>query len=413
MKKLSEICISVENTNDTFVGVKFNNNDVSIIFPLGYRLSKNEKELFIDVKNLFKLLKIFKDKKLDNNEFSSSNLYGDFWPIDSYQWIIEDYIKNGIYVDNETEYKSDTRGKINWKRTFKTKFIVNKKSIVYLNPIVEKKANIKNIISEIHSYCVDKSTSNLWFLYNNISRISSVKKPNLKYYLKIINQELLNTFDDRKKILLYYMKNVITDDVTNKNNSKIKDFGVDRFEYVWEYLLEEVFSTEDVKKFYPSSTYFINNIGSFTASKLRPDTMMRDQLNNFYIIDAKYYKFGLMTNKINLLKRNLPNTESIQKQLTYGEFVNNNYKNEEKIKEIYNAFVLPYNKIDNNFSLDRDIEYMGYSEADWSSLKEKTKNYFKIAIILMDTKYLIDSYISKNKETEKLANKIRKIKDFN
>lgn len=406
MKKLSEICIGVENTNDSFVGVKFNNDNVSIIFPLGFRLSKNEKELLLDVKNLFKLLKIFKDKKLDYNEIGTPSFEGHSLPIDSYQWIIEDYIKNGIYVDNEKEYKSDTRGKVNWKRTFKTKFIVNRNNIVYLNPIVEKKINIKNIISEIHSYCVDKSTSHLWFLYNHISRVSSLKEPNLKYYLKIINQELVNTFDDRKKILLYHMKNVVIENVNNKNKNKIRKFGTNRFEYVWEFLVNEVFSTEDIKNFYPTSTYFINNVGSFTASKLRPDTMMKDSSNDFFIIDAKYYKFGFVDNNKSLLKRNLPNTDSIQKQLTYGDFVNNNYKD---IENIFNSFVLPYNKSNNNFQLVNNIEYIGYAEADWSAIEDYDKKYFKIAIILIDTKYLIDSYIFRTREIDKLSREIRKV----
>lgn len=409
MRKLTDICTSVDSTSDSFVGVKYEHNDVKIIFPLGFRLSTIENDLLLDVKTLFKLIKIVKEKNVDYSEIGSASFSAQGLPIDSYQWIIEDYLKNGIFVDNETEYMSDKKGKINWKRTFKTKFLVNKKSIVYLNPIVEKKANIKNVISEIHSYCIDKSTSNLWFLYNNVSKVSSVKKPNLKYYLKIINSEILNTFDDRKKILLHHMRKVVIENIDNKNKAKIKNYGIYRFEYVWEYLIDEVFSTEDITKFYPKSTYFINGSGNFDASKLRPDTMMRDAFNNFYIIDAKYYKVGFVANTKELLKRNLPNTDSIQKQLTYGDFIYNNYIEAENIKTIFNAFILPYNKDQNNFNLKNNIEYIGYATADWSVPNEIDKEYLKIAIILMDTKYLIDSYVLHSKEKEKLSEEIKKV----
>ena len=40
MKKLSELCINVNDTNDSFVGVKYNKGKIKIIFPLGYDIPK-------------------------------------------------------------------------------------------------------------------------------------------------------------------------------------------------------------------------------------------------------------------------------------------------------------------------------------------------------------------------------------
>ena len=167
-KQLSEICINVEDTNDNFVGVKYDKKDIQIIFPLGYRIPEDNKEKIEAIKLLFKTIKLSHDKKIDYEDSGDFKEGANGLPIDSFQWVINDYLDNGIYIDNEKVYSQETKGKINWKRTFKTKFLVNKKSLVYLNPIIEKNNNIKNIISEIHAFCVDKSTETLWFSYNKI-----------------------------------------------------------------------------------------------------------------------------------------------------------------------------------------------------------------------------------------------------
>ena len=146
-KQLSEICINVEDTNDNFVGVKYDKKDKQIIFPLGYRIPEDNKEKIEAIKLLFKTIKLSHDKKIDYEDSGDFKEGANGLPIDSFQWVINDYLDNGIYIDNEKVYSQETKGKINWKRTFKTKFLVNKKSLVYLNTNIEKNNNIKNIIS--------------------------------------------------------------------------------------------------------------------------------------------------------------------------------------------------------------------------------------------------------------------------
>ena len=64
-KQLSEICINVEDTNDNFVGVKYDKKDIQIIFPLGYRIPEDNKEKIEAIKLLFKTIKLSHDKKID------------------------------------------------------------------------------------------------------------------------------------------------------------------------------------------------------------------------------------------------------------------------------------------------------------------------------------------------------------
>ena len=336
MKKVTELCFTVEQTDDNFVGIKYNKGDVKIIFPLGYRIPNTTKECKKSIKQLLRTIKLVNEKKIDFEDSGEYNNQAKGLPIDSYQWIIRDYLNNGIYVDNEKIFIQDNKNKINWKRTFKRRFLIDKKSLIYLELIVEKNNNIKNIISEIHAYCVDKSLQALFFLYDNISKISNIKHPNLEYYYRIINKELLNIFDDRKKMLFHHMKRIIEEAMDSTGKNDIKDYGIRHFEYAWEYMVNKVYGTENVRQYYPRSTYHLCNIGDFDASNLRPDTIMKDN-DNIYILDSKYYKTSLALNNNNnkfSLKELLPSTDSIQKQITYGDFVYKNYKNnvEEKNK---------------------------------------------------------------------------------
>ena len=333
MKKLSDLCINVEDTNDSFVGVKYNKGNIKIIFPIGYDVPKDEEECRKSVINLFKTVSLAHEKKLDYEDGGDFSLDSEGLPVDSYMWVLSDYITNGLYSDNEKIYNQQQKGKINWKRTFKTKFFINKdNSLVYLNPVVEQNTNIKNIITEIHSYCVDKSIDVIGPLYYGISKLNFVKtnQKRLEYYIQLIDKEKLKTFDDRKKLLLYHMRRILLEQIDNGNNP-IKNFGVRHYEHVWEYLINSLFGSKDIEKYYPSSNYVFLNKDIYTPSRLRPDTIFVEK-NNFYIIDSKYYKYGITG-----LNKDLPGTDSIQKQVTYGEFINSNFI-ESFIKFIYKCF---------------------------------------------------------------------------
>lgn len=397
MKKLSELCINVEDTNDNFVGVKYNKGKIKIIFPIGYSIPEDEEECRKSVINLFKTISLAHEKKLDHEDGGNFSLDSDGLPVDSYMWIITDYIANGLYSDNEKVYTQQQKGKINWKRTFKTKFLINKdNSLVYLDPVVEQNSNIKTIITEIHSYCVDKSIDVIGPLYYGLSKISFIK-PNTKrirYYIQLIDKEKLKTFDDRKKLLLYHMKRILLEQIDNGNNP-IKDFGVRHYEHVWEYLVNSVFGSKNIDKYYPTTNYVLNN-ETYMPSKLRPDTIFIKD-NNFYILDSKYYKYGITNSN-----KDLPGTDSIQKQVTYGEFVNSNFNLDKQYNNIYNAFIIPYDKEDNVFNTNKKVNYCGYAKCNWELSNQFDKKFLNIAVILLDTKTIVDSYFENDIEIKEL-----------
>lgn len=106
-------------------------------------------------------------------------------------------------------------------------------------------------------------------------------------------------------------------------------------------------------------------------------------------------------------ENDLPETTSIQKQITYGDNIICNLKKKENIQEVYSAFILPYNKNNNDFDFKDNLEYIGYSKADWRNDK---LSYVKIYAFLIDMKHLITTWSQGNcaEDISKLIDEIGK-----
>ena len=400
--KIKSFCRNATNyQNENFVGMKFIDNDVQIYFPIGYDIPDDDNECIISIINLLKTISISNVLTDSNKEYTNDSGTNEELPINSFLWIINDYLKNGLYKDKEKEYKNGYGGKINWKKTLNTKFNICKKSIIYLNPIIEKNTIEDSIVTEIHSYCIEIAINYIGWLFGNI-RIpkSNLQESNNGYYISLINKEIMSTFDDRKKTLLINLKKVL-EKMGGVCKSKIKDYGINNYEYVWEYLVNTVFGNDLVEKYFPSSSWHILDWDEYKNSSLRPDTILKTE-DNVYIIDSKYYKFGITFNPLHL-----PQTDSIQKQITYGEYIKSN--GNFNFDNIYNAFIIPYNKNNNKKELNKNIEYVGFSKSNWK--EEKSSNsYEHISLILIDTKYLIDCYFGESlADTKMLINSIEEI----
>ena len=152
----------------------------------------------------------------------------------------------------------------------------------------------------------------------------------------------------------------------------------------------------DKKKYFPHATWhIIKNDKVEKSSALEPDTIMKYN-GKTYVLDAKYYQYGISQNP-----KDLPNTSSIQKQITYGKHIAEQfYKGSEN--SVYSAFVLPY-KSEN---LDK-WKFVSIGSADWEEYNSKTYNYAYILALLLDSKWIINEYSRHNDyEIEKLANLI-------
>ncbi len=388
--------------NNQFVGIKINNNKIEFHYPETYELSPKEdaKALRNDVLAILRTISIAKKETSNLSTYNSTYKSNNTFPLGSYLWIINDYLTYGRYENKEKKYVNGIQGRVDWKKTMRTNPVISNGNIIYTKIISEKRNQKENILTEIYRCCVKKSMDNIGWLYGlsfdcEGVDYNSLFEKNYKYYLSVLNTELTHTNDDMKKTRLQNMKNIFTglDDESIKTREMV--FGVDSYDYVYERMIDEMFSNiDDISEFYPNGTIdLILEPKILDSSNLRPDTIAIDKKNKkAYIIDAKNYRYGTT-----FLASDVPQTASIQKQVTYGEYIKK-IKKEDDIEEIYSAFIMPYSK-NNNAHKDRfnqNIEFVGISSTKWYS-DDKYKNR-KIANLLIDMKFLINNWNAKNQD---------------
>lgn len=144
-----------------------------------------------------------------------------------------------------------------------------------------------------------------------------------------------------------------------------------------------------------------------------PDSIMLYN-DKVYILDAKLYRYGCSDLENPDL---LPNSSDINKQITYGEYI-------ERVKNIpedklYNAFIMPFNKQNNFFGkidskgnyvpdVTDEIANIGEATGDWKN--NSNKKYERIQGIVMDTRFLMYNYLCMSEEKKQLlATSIEKV----
>lgn len=383
---LKDFCRVSNFFEDEFIGLRFNNGKPIVIFPRGYRLSEKDEDVRKDIIHLLAMLKKFNDIKEGAGKRTNEGEMLSF-PIISYQYIIYNYLSNGYYTEKDIEYKLSDRGKISWKRTIqKMKPIVDDGNIVYLDFITKKSITKADVITKIHEYCVYESFSKLGWLYMNSNYVP--RKPSIKFnkkmFISVLNDALKNTFNSNKKQLFTSMLEIIKQ-ADEKADFPDSSYGVTKFEHVWEKLIDYVFGVDNKSDYFPHGHYTIIKDGNIVeSSALEPDTVMKYK-DCLFIIDAKYYKYGLINNP-----SFLPPTSSIHKQITYGDYVfANSFADAGKV---YNAFVLPYEAS----SEDEVLKFVSVATGDWIKYDQDTLNYKYVLVILLDTRYIMDNYSHQN-----------------
>ena len=389
--------VTNEETN-AFVGLKIRNGEIHFHYPESYDLAsiEDKKAFRSDVVNIIRTISLAKSRASAMNQSSTGITQSDQFAIMSYLWIIRDYLSNGYYRNTEKIFKSNSKGKVNWKKTLETQPIISNGNIIYNNVIVEVRNDCDDIITEAHKWCVFDSVRKIGWLFSINEK--SVFVPQavdsvIKKYIRAIKTELMRTFDDIKKMRLNHMIKVLTG-VDDSDRTKEIVYGVDKYHYVYERMVDYVFSNiTDITKYNPNAKWYLkkNNMEATDASSLRPDTIRLEQIadseNNekdAYILDAKFYRFGTTGSE-----SDLPTTTSIQKQITYGDNIICNLREKENIRNVYNAFILPYNKKNNPFNYNSDLEYIGYSEANW---RKDELLHSRVCAFLMDTKHLVTTW---------------------
>ena len=451
MQKLNDICCceSKAKSETEFVGIRCEKSkedgalETSIIFPLGYFKDDSalrelpEEELRECVVNLFTVLsdpslqeQIHQDSSIST--FAEEHGESEF-PMVSYLNVIRNFLDFGYLDEKEILYKKGANGKINWGRTIKAVRPViteNEQNLVYLDFIARKVSyNEDTLITQVHKFCVHDALVKLGFLFG----VDPSEEPLLDFdydlFCNAIHSKLAKTFNDRDLRLLADLARIVEYLAGHKTeDGKTADdfyFGVNKFAPVWEAMVDKIFGKlpQGVAKdkFNPHCEWDLNSRKPGYENPnyaMRPDTIMWDEEGNrLYVLDAKYYKFG-MTGSAS----DLPSSGSICKQIAYAEYVETHWKtilgvdsiatpstslqNDTLPKPIYNAFLLPYCFDADNSQLPPDdgfetrpckMRFIGFCHGNWKNLDARPgevdyRPYHRIAGILLDVRSVMENY---------------------
>jgi hypothetical protein len=377
------------NEGDRFVGVKADEEDAVVFFPVGYSLPATEQELRRDIVHLIQILSSFANKKdelLSVRSFLAPQTVN--FPIHAYLTVVNHYLHtNSYYAEKERRYRVSSRGKTDWSRTAKRQKPIMQPngSLVFLQrETLDSSLNENNLITKIHEWCVYEGFSKLGWLFTSIMP----KKPTITFqkakFLGTIQDKLGKTFNDNDKQLFQSMLSMIKY-IDERSQKAQFYFGTDRFEYVWERIVDRIFGVENKNLYFPKTHWKLLHGHKKENSALEPDTVAV-QRSNVYILDAKYYRYGV-TGDID----DLPNSSSINKQITYGEYVAADVDGVFRTTHgdgltVYNAFIMPYNQTSNRIGADSLCARIGEATGAW---KTNGNTYERVQGIVIDTRYAL------------------------
>lgn len=379
------------NTNNTdgnkFVGIKGEDNKIKIFLPECFEVEENNYEN--DILLLLKCIKLSKILNSSENNKNSDEIKGSEFPITSYLWIIEDYKKNGILKIKEDIIVNGIKGRIDWRRTLQNPPLICNGNFIFTDFVSKYRTNAENLLIEIYKYCLKISIERIGWIFklnSDFIELKDVGKNLNKLYISIVNKELLRTFDDTKRKRLENLKLILLNVDESKNINNF-EYGTNSFHAVFEKMIDRMFKgLKDTTEFNPRGTWELDGIKPFDSSSMRPDTIIKDK-KNIYIIDSKYYRYGVTKD----IKNGLPETHSIQKQITYAKHIYEKTKKD----NIFNAFLMPYNRLDKKYSYHGNICRIGFAKTNWNV---DGKKYEKIHTFLIDLKYIINNYDKNNND---------------
>ena len=395
--------VVTQQDDDRFVGVKGDANGIFVYFPLGYNLAGIDSEIRKDILHLFRIINEFKEVKEGTITRRNYKETKDVeFPLNAYMEIIYYFLKNGYYKETDPIYKTRNKGKIHWSKTIKNQsplLVKNNNStysLIYTDFTVRDfTPNEDKEITRINQYCVYESFKKIGWLFNSYMPPKPMSKINKNRSLSILQDKLSNTNEDNKKRLFKSMIELINS--IDEDSENQFHYGTNKFEHVLEKMIDSMFGIEHKDDYYPKAEWNLKFNKGTNTYPLQPDTIMEYD-DKIFVIDSKYYKYGDSRDS-----KDLPQATSINKQITYAEYAKT--LEISKDKEIYNAFLLPYNKESNKFDANELFINVGEATGEWRG--ENTHKYEHIQCILIDVRYLMENYKIKSKDNiMQLANAI-------
>ncbi len=385
MNKIEFISPS-DKRESRYVGLDFSKENGKFFFPCQY-LDENAPEEVKreEAKNLLYLLARVRQEYFYGGQ--STELLQFY----SMLWLVQDFIERGYYVEREKISSPRFGGKIDWKKTVRSKDVFfDDGNIVYKKLVRDRVVyDEEQTITEIYKCCLAYSIERVGFLFgtddSERSRFSMEEDRSfMRYYL---SSQLQRTFLDYKKALLGHLLTIVDNQTTQTCESGYSMYERD-FEYVFEFLIDEVFGTTDARSVRNEYEYVIDG-ERHSASTLRPDTIMQTE-DVEYILDAKYYNYGYTGNA-----KDLPQASAIEKQIGYNQY----RRREERGKKVRSLFLLPYAA-----KGEEVVRYVGRARR-----RNERDREDEIDVYLIDLKELVHAYLygSERINRGKLIEKIK------
>lgn len=383
------------------IGINISNGKIEVIMPRCYDLGLDDNHIREDIFTLINTLNTYK-YRVDSTAYleddkSLLNGLGNNIPVNNILWLLNDYIQHGIFKETTFNYKKSKFGKIDWNKTIKSMPVYySNNNFIYLDFIVKNKLYDENyLLTLIHQYCLCECIDLFGWLYNGITPLDKpVLNLSIGECLNFLHLELLKTNNDYKKHLITNLIEFIEGSGDSLSDDRLKNFSISSFDTIWEDMLRVIFSNENEKKHYSRAKWHLtSNTKPYTCRPLKPDIILKDN-NHLYVIDAKYFKYGLT-----FLPTDLPGSSDISKQFNYSSYIAKKNNIDENF--VQDVFLIPYN------SNGQDIfKYIGYATVDSHPGR-------KIHSLLVDIKTIMKLYTNKDNYDEykiKLLNELYKIK---
>jgi len=385
--------IKVDKATD-YVGLKIRDGQVKVYVPAFFRIEKDKEQLQKDLLYFVKSISIAKTLECEKVKSSNDKNLEEVCPVESYLWLIQDFLQNGVFYNREKQYVKDGKGRIDWKRTLRNVPIMSDGNIIYDKVVCSRMAPTNDLISQIYKICVFQSQCYVGWLFGYKLHLDVQQVCSVKEMIYEVTRQIKLTYDDLKKTRFIHMLNVLKGIAGENALSSYCVYGVENYYYAYEVMIDKVFKgvpAWERANYNPVGYWKILNNAPVQSSNLRPDTIhIRDK--ELFIIDAKMYQYGATTNITDL-----PTTTSMQKQITYGDYVKSISKGKYNIR---NAFVLPYDKtlrefVENENMIkfnDSNLAYLGEAYVSWRDRKNEDYDY--IYTFLIDFNHLLNSYAS-------------------
>lgn len=372
------------NDAQTLYGLSINGDTLELTYPVFLTFSN---DLVAKRKELYAYMASIEIGKKIEERINGSFRAGYPLAVEAARYIIDDYLKNGFYINRENAVQKNASGRINWKKTFqKNSIIVRKKNVFFHSIYANSSICRDNDLVRIHHYCVKKSIDLIGWIWNLSSvgiECDPFSESRTAEYLLILQRELEATFLDWKRLLIINMIHLIKGLDDNREDTPF-EFKTSNYDYVFERMVNDYFGGIDFScdpKMNPKGEWHIfqnGQVNVFGTTPLRIDTLVEDD-KAFYIIDSKFYPFSSVS--IEKQSNGLPDTYSIVKQVFYAMY----FSKLANGKDVKNIFILPYDCNSSPFG-SSPFAYAGYALFDLPTVSESQK---KIHTFLVDFKHLL------------------------